>query len=120
MDTGDVAVCRQEEEFIRAHRSEVWNLRAQVRAMTAKRKQREALPTVDGDDEPMNEGPDVPYEDDDDEQETTTCRGKGRDHSGRTCKQCGGSGRVPIGPDDDDEDDEVSGRFYEPKFEDEE
>jgi hypothetical protein len=90
--------------------------------------------------EPMDDlGPepkdpeDDPEEDDDEEDEAEdeqqmqtcpTCRGKGRDHSGKTCSQCNGSGRIPLpsaddeDDGDDDEKDEFESLRYE--FEDEE
>jgi hypothetical protein len=66
-------------------------------------------PPMDEDDE--DSPPVMPdHDDSDDDEQTTqvcpTCRGTGRDHSGRTCATCGGSGRIPLDDGDDDEEEE--------------
>jgi hypothetical protein len=141
LDAGDMAVTKEEPEFIALHRGEIWRMREHVRALAAKRKQREAPTVAEDDDEPkkpmddpvapedVDDDDDVDDEKDDSLEQTTRvcprCAGKGRDHSGATCRECNGSGRVPIpkqpGDDDDDdgdEEDEFEARWYE--FENEE
>jgi hypothetical protein len=59
---------------------------------------------VDDDDWPTDENKNAGN--DDTEQELTTCpvcRGKDRDSSGRTSARCGGSGRVPLDEESDDD-----------------
>ena len=63
----------------------------------------------------------------DDTEQTTrtcpTCHGRGRDHSGKSCARCGGSGRVPIddlpGEPDDEEDEIEETKSYAHEFEEE-
>jgi hypothetical protein len=119
--------------FSPAERGLIWNERSHVKAMherftrrslrecaaatvasdhVSARPERMALASAETD---LDYWPpvasDEPDDDDDDltpEQETKlcpVCRGLGRDSSGKQCANCDGSGRVPIGPYDDGDDD---------------
>ena len=123
LDAGDLQPWRRAEALLSpAEKGLVWDLRKHVQAQAARVAQAGAvIPTVGKTPRPArieasldldywSDTDDPPDDDPDDELTLTTktcdnCRGSGVASDGTRCARCGGSGRIPIDPDDDPDDD---------------
>ena len=124
LDAGDYEVYRRAEPSLSpAEKGEIWDQRQHVKAMAERAAQGQKAgfrftPVLNRETEMMShdldhwaDAPDVEPDDepDDTTDQTTklcpTCRGSGRQKDGSQCSECAGSGRVPIDPDQEDDDD---------------